>query len=266
MFVNALDLINNKVPYKEIFILYGIATTAIHSLSLLIFGENLISINIITNILYFFSLFIISLIIKKKTNFFYGFLSLVILIFAHPVIWLPWSNYIAFFFLCLGSYILLEKNKNYEVYTGFILFLSCLSRENFFWPISISILIYFFFLYFFKTKNSFYKTLITFFVSFIIFIIFLKINNVYEYWFKIQLFPIVYSEYIKVSLLKEFLNFIEILSYKSIFYILIKPQLIIISIILYFNIFFLAKIIKKKKKLTIFFLFQYCQYCYLLML
>jgi hypothetical protein len=55
MFVNALDLINNKVPYKEIFILYGIATTAIHSLSLLIFGENLISINIITNILYFFS-------------------------------------------------------------------------------------------------------------------------------------------------------------------------------------------------------------------
>ena len=39
MYSNSIDLINGKLPYKEIFIQYGILTTLIHALILIIFDQ-----------------------------------------------------------------------------------------------------------------------------------------------------------------------------------------------------------------------------------
>ena len=113
MITNAIDFINGRLPYKEIFIQYGIFTTLIHVFALKIFSLNLISINIITCLLYSLTILLISLIIIKKTNSIYGLLSLLIIFFNHPIPWLPWSNYYALFFIVLGFFLLLDlKTKN----------------------------------------------------------------------------------------------------------------------------------------------------------
>ena len=98
MITNAIDFMNGRLPYKEIFIQYGIVTTLVHSLSLKIISQNLISINIITCLLYSLTVLLISLIISKKNTPIYGLLAILIIFFNHPIPWLPWSNYIAFFF------------------------------------------------------------------------------------------------------------------------------------------------------------------------
>ena len=45
MYSNSIDLINGKLPYKEIFIQYGILTTLIHALILIIFDQKFFSFN-----------------------------------------------------------------------------------------------------------------------------------------------------------------------------------------------------------------------------
>ena len=45
IFSNALDIINGKIPFKEIFIEYGIFSTIVHSITLLIFKKKLTIIN-----------------------------------------------------------------------------------------------------------------------------------------------------------------------------------------------------------------------------
>ena len=53
MLKNAIDLKNGLIPFKDIFIQYGILTTVAHSISLLIY-ENLFSLIIITNLFFFY--------------------------------------------------------------------------------------------------------------------------------------------------------------------------------------------------------------------
>ena len=67
MFSNALDLINLKKPYKEIFIQYGLLTTIIHAMSLYIFGKFIFSLHIITII--FLLMYLISLMLPSDNNF-----------------------------------------------------------------------------------------------------------------------------------------------------------------------------------------------------
>ena len=56
IFSNALDIINGKIPFKEIFIEYGIFSTVIHSITLLIFKKNLLSLIAVTSLLYSLSI------------------------------------------------------------------------------------------------------------------------------------------------------------------------------------------------------------------
>ena len=56
VFSNALDILNDKKPYKEIFIQYGLITTFLHSLVIKIFGYKIIYINIFTSLIYSLSI------------------------------------------------------------------------------------------------------------------------------------------------------------------------------------------------------------------
>ncbi len=127
MITNAIDFINGRLPYKEIFIQYGIVTTLVHALSLKIISQNLISINIITCLLYSLTILLISLIISKKNNPTYGLLALLIIFLNHPIPWLPWSNYIAFFFLILGFFLLLNNTSKNIFFSGIVFSLAALS-------------------------------------------------------------------------------------------------------------------------------------------
>ena len=98
MFSNAVDLLNSKKPFEEIFVQYGLVTTVIHSLSLMLFGINLYSLHLSTIIFYSLSIYLIFLIIKELVNERIALISTFVLLSNHPVPWLPWSNYISYFF------------------------------------------------------------------------------------------------------------------------------------------------------------------------
>jgi hypothetical protein len=113
MYSNALDLKNGKTPFKEIFIQYGILTTLIHSIILDLFSNKIFMLNFITLIFYQFSILLITLSIKNLINKEFAIISYLILIMNHPIPWLPWSNYIAFFFITFCIFLLTQKKTNY---------------------------------------------------------------------------------------------------------------------------------------------------------
>ena len=98
IYSNAIDLINGKLPYKEIFIQYGFLTTLIHSLILLLFENKLFFISFYNATFYFLGIYFISKSINKLINNEYAIIATIIILFNHPIPWLPWSNYIVFFF------------------------------------------------------------------------------------------------------------------------------------------------------------------------
>lgn len=109
MLSNAKDLYEGRVPYKDIFIQYGILTTIIHSISYSIAGKNLKSIIEITSIAYALGLFLIFEILWELTkNLKISFLGYLLCFSFHPIVIYPWSNYVSFPFLVLGIFIIVK--------------------------------------------------------------------------------------------------------------------------------------------------------------
>ena len=142
IYSNSLDLINNKLPYKDIFIQYGLLTTIINSLILLIFNDKIFFIILFNSIFYSLGILFISKTIKQFTDVKLAIFSTIIILFNHPIPWLPWSNYIAFFFISVGLFLLSKNKKNYFI-IGFLFGASILSRQDFFFPIFVSIIIFY---------------------------------------------------------------------------------------------------------------------------
>ena len=113
VFSNALDLLNGKKPYQEIYIKYGILTVFLHSIILKIAGVNLFFINVFTIAIYSLSIFFIFIIISRFVNYFYGFLGSFIILLNHPIIWLPWANYLSYFFILFAIYVY-SNNRNFN--------------------------------------------------------------------------------------------------------------------------------------------------------
>jgi hypothetical protein len=137
MFSNANDILLNKKPYKEIFIPYGILTTSIQALALLIWGQNLQSLIGVTAAFYalgLVGLFFLAQILTKNTKLsIFVFVTAVLL---HPLAIYPWANYIAFpFFIWFCVLIFDSKiSATKTVVAGLLLGCSVLSRENLFAP------------------------------------------------------------------------------------------------------------------------------------
>ena len=162
IYSNSIDLLNGKLPYKEIFIQYGILTTIINSVILSIFEGKIYFISFFNLIFYFFGILFINKTVNNFTNLKFSFLSTVIILFNHPVPWLPWPNYIAFFFISISFYLISLNNKNYFL-IGFFLSLSILTRQDLFIPIIVSIMI-FSLIYFFSTERIKVKNNLTLFM------------------------------------------------------------------------------------------------------
>ena len=96
--LNGLDLINDKIPYKEIFLQYGFLNAVINSIFLNLFNHDILAIYITTSSFYFISIFLIALLSKEFNNYYALIFSIVICILNHPIPEYPWPNYTAFFF------------------------------------------------------------------------------------------------------------------------------------------------------------------------
>jgi len=224
MYSNAIDLINGFVPYKEIFIQYGILTTIIHAMILVVFGENIHFINFATIFIYYTAIFFIYLIINNITNHLYAFCGAFALISNHPVPWLPWSNYLSFFFIVIGIYFFIKEHKSSSFLFGFFLSLAVLSRQDYFLPISFSLIIYILLLFFFQkldNKKIYIKIISGYFLPILFFFTYLFFNNLFFIWIKYLNLPLLYLEsrnlnifiliiyYIYFFLTKFFFSFIN---------------------------------------------------------
>jgi hypothetical protein len=255
MITNAIDFINDRLPYKEIFIQYGIFTTLIHVFALKIFSLNLISINIITCLLYSLTILLISLIIIKKTNPIYGLLSLLVIFFNHPIPWLPWSNYYALFFIVLGFFLLLDLNTKNIFFSGIFFSLVCLSRETYFVVISAIIFLIIIYLIFQKKNKLIFIFILGFIIPYSIFFIYLFYNNIFFDWFSYLQLPKLYLSKYNVKIHQAILHGTFYIFFKTWIEILYKPQNIIISLIAVINfIFIFNQLILKKKKLDFYLL------------
>lgn len=237
VFSNALDLVSGKLPYKDIFVQYGFLTTLIHAILLIIFENKVIFLSIFTAVFYSLSVFVFSLILKNLINSYYGFIATLLILFNHPIPWLPWSNYIAFFFLSLGIFFLTNNSKNYYL-VGLFFGLAVLSRQDFFIPLVLSALIFLIF-YSIKFKKILIDKSLNLFAGFItpliIFFIYLLYNNIFFHWQNFLIIPYFYLEIYQFSLSDLIINFIIFFLSDSFFNFIVKPQYFIISIILISN-------------------------------
>ena len=187
VFTEAKQFLDSKSLYKEIHVTYGIGQTLINAASLVLFGKNVFSIQLNTNIFYFLSIFFIFLIcLRINLSRFDSLFLILILINIHPMPIYPWSNYLAFLPLVLSLYFALDKNKLGLFLSGFFLAVACLTRET---TLLSAIIIFFYiiFEFFFKNKNlsiiKFY--LFGFFLPLTIFLFYMFITSNYLIWMEL---------------------------------------------------------------------------------
>jgi hypothetical protein len=250
VYSNAIDLIKGKLPYKEIFIQYGFLTTLIHSLILLLFENKVFLISLFNIIFYSLGILFTSKTIKNLINKDYAFLGTIVILFNHPIPWLPWSNYIAFFFVSISLF-LLSRQKIFFFLISLTFSLAILSRQDFFIPITFSFILFSIILLLSRTTINFtniLQILSGFFLPIIFFLIYLIFLDIYKDWLDYLILPKYYLEVYNTSLINLMFNYIAFFSIESFFNFIYTPQYFLISIILISNtVFIFLKIINKIK-------------------
>lgn len=206
MLSNAKDLSEGALPYKNIFIQYGIFTTLIQALAFGV-GGNMLSIILVTSLFYAAGLIIVYRIgLHIFKNQALAIYTLTLIFLFHPLAIYPWSNYIAFPFLMLGIYFLIHseessgKKNNYDLYLCGVSFsFAILSREGLLYAVMIFILCAFVIDYYHLNdfRKSFFrylKVILGIAAPISIFFLYLLSNDLLDYWvaFSIKL-PALYA-------------------------------------------------------------------------
>tara|TARA_B110000438_G_scaffold24565_1_gene22823 strand:+ start:1659 stop:3245 length:1587 start_codon:yes stop_codon:yes gene_type:complete len=244
IFSNSLDFIDGKIPYKEIFLEYGILQTILNSIILIIFNKSVYSLLAFTCILYSLSLYLITEITYKLTSKkIYSLFSVFIIFILYPWPTIPWPNFFSFFFTILFCNLYLSDKKNNHILAGVSLSFAYLSFTTIY-----NFVIIFFYLItliiFIINKNKinkiqfkkFYYSSLSFVFVILIFFLYLIINNSFNVWIKYQLLPIVFIDIYGNSINNLFLNYIYNLTIYPIKNFILEPQFIIYSLFFYSNI------------------------------
>ena len=247
IFSNALDFLEGKKPYEEIFIQYGLISTLIHSFVLSLFNKNIFSLVVLTSFFYSTSLYLIGVLTYKFTlNKSYSLFSIFVLFFIYPWPTSPWPNFISFFFVTLFAVLYLSKNRTNIILSGISLSIAYLSLTivyNFiiiFFLISLILLILYLrkkYDFNFIKKNIYF--LISFFITTSIFFIYLYINQLINLWFLYQKLPFIFANVYDISLFQKILNYFNFFIFYSFTNFIYEPQFLIFSFIFFVNLFFL---------------------------
>lgn len=148
IYVNAADWLNGRVPYREIFIQYGPLSTWVHALSLKLFGNNVVSIGIMTGIFYALSIYLCYLLWQKIMDKWLSCVATVLMFLIHPYIIYPWPNYISYTFLLLCVWLLSQPSTGRRYFLAGIFFaLNVMARHNNLLSTLAPILLFFAFVY-----------------------------------------------------------------------------------------------------------------------
>ena len=154
MFGNARDLTLGALPYKEIFIQYGILTTIIHAVGYYIY-PNILTLMLFTALSYSVAICILFAISRLLLKSYWSSIIFIVIIFLyHPLAIYPWSNYIAYPFFLAGIFLLI-KDQDYKrlLISGIFFSLAVLSREGLLAAILL-IVLYNFYLNQFKLRDK----------------------------------------------------------------------------------------------------------------
>ena len=244
IFSNSLDFIDGKIPYKEIFLEYGILQTILNSIILIVFNKNVYSLLIFTCILYAISLYLITEITHKVTsNKLYSLFSVFIIFVLYPWPTIPWPNFFSFFFTILFCSLYISNRKINHILAGISLGFAYLSFTTVY--NLVIILFYFITLTIFlinKNKidkiqfNKFYYSTFSFIFVILIFFIYLIINNSFNIWIKYQLLPFIFNNIFGDSVYDLLLNYAYNLTIYPIKNFILEPQFTIYSLFFYSNI------------------------------
>lgn len=215
MLSNAKDLNDGLTPYQEIFIQYGILTTILQATAFGI-GKNMLSIIVVTSILYATGLLIVyAIALRALQNKTIALYVLILLVLFHPLAMYPWSNYIAFPFFMYGLYVLSGTSVNGKpqniqlILAGASLGLAVLAREGL--APAATIFIFLCFAYDAinnqqnkRTLTQFLFCILGFSIPLGIFFGYLFFNGLLGYWANLSIkLPAIYADE-SFSYIKEF--------------------------------------------------------------
>jgi hypothetical protein len=128
---SAVDIINGLKPYSESLNQYGILTSLVHISGILLFGNSVVSVGIITGIFYSISFFVSYLLFRTILTKWLSLLSVTIMFLVHPYIVFPWPNYVAYTFLLIALLFMTWENSIALFFSGLVLSFSLLSRNSY---------------------------------------------------------------------------------------------------------------------------------------
>jgi len=250
VFSNALDFLDGKLPYKEIFIQYGIVTTLIHALILTIFNKNIFSLIAATSLFYSLSIYIIGILTYKFTlNKYYSFFATFIVFMIYPWPTSPWPNFISFFFILLFCLFYTFNKNKYYIISGVSFAFAYLSLTLVYNFIIISFFAALFFLIFFlrkKIKYTIIKKNLYIFISFLfitsIFLFFLFQKDLFDIWLTYQKLPFIVASSYELSLYDRIINYIYFLTVYPLKNFINEPQWILFTLIFFSNLYILIKL------------------------
>lgn len=196
----ALDFIQGKKLFSEIYIQYGIGEPLLFKFLNQFLTINYTSIGFITSIAYALNLLVIYLTIRKFVNPALAMLSVFIIFLLHPFAIYPWPDYWAGLFISLSCYqLVLQDNKNEirrSVLAGVFLFVAFLFRSTYALNIMAASVAYGVLCSFTPSIRSrrISNAVLTFVVLSGLFLFSLHSQDLFHYWF-IQAFGSADSQY-----------------------------------------------------------------------
>ena len=131
-YIAALDLKRGAIPHSETLIFYGYIYSWIQNVALILFGERLMSVGIITGLFYSLTLFLSYLVFLRFLKNSLAFASVLLIFLIHPYIIYPAANYFAYTFQLLALFFFLRYSDHRlnGLLAGFFLSMSVLSRYS----------------------------------------------------------------------------------------------------------------------------------------
>ena len=242
------------LPYKEVFVHYGILTSKINAIILKIFSNNFLYLFALSSVLYAFSIYIQSLLVLRLTNFYYALITGLIIFFLHPYAIYPWHSYYLFFLINIFLLFRFSENILLNKISYFILSLSILFSESFFLASILIFIFYFILIYisgqyrYFFLLNVFVNRILIYLIPIIIFLFYLNLNNIFFDWQKYNQMGKIFLELLNMSLYELVLVFPKNLFLYSFKYIFVTPNWLIYLILIIFNIFYLFNFLRQNFK------------------
>lgn len=233
---NAYDFLNDKIPYKEIFIQYGIFTTLLHSIFMKLGNQSVISIFFFTSVIYSISIYYFFLIVKNKFGNQLALFGVLCLVLIHPFVNHPWHNYLTFFFLILSLFCLEKDTYKYHFTSGLLFGLAVLSYEKFLIVFSLFFISYALINIKNKKIKNIFVLLIGFFIPIIVFFLYINHNQIFFDWIK---YHSISKLYIGNNYIIVILSFLKNLLYNGIKNFIFEPYWIFFLALMFLNLAFL---------------------------